>query len=49
MKPYVADVFSGSGRVAAAVRRLGGNAEEWELKRGRSHDMLDWRVEKDFH
>ena len=35
--------------MAGAVRHLGGEAREWEIKRGPDHDLSSWRVEADFH
>ncbi len=36
---YVADYFSGSGRVARAVRQLGFSTREWELSHGDQFDL----------
>lgn len=39
VKGYVADFFSGSGRVARAVRQLGFSTREWELLHGDQFDL----------
>ena len=49
MRPCLADVFAGSGRVGASAESLGATALTWELKRGEEHDLSKWHVEQDFH
>ena len=49
MRPCLADVFAGSGRVGTSAESLGAMALTWELKRGEEHDLSKWHVEQDFH
>ncbi|CAK0852231.1 unnamed protein product [Prorocentrum cordatum] len=38
---YMADLFSGSGKVARAVTRLGFSAKAWDIIHGPNHDLTD--------
>ncbi|CAK0862261.1 unnamed protein product [Prorocentrum cordatum] len=38
---YMADLFSGSGKDARAVTRLGFSAKAWDIIRGPNHDLTD--------
>ncbi|CAK0807139.1 unnamed protein product [Prorocentrum cordatum] len=38
---YMADLFSGSGKVARAVTRLGFSAKAWDIIHGPNHDITD--------
>ena len=49
MKPYFADLFAGSKRVARAAHSLGAEARTWELGDGPSNDLTCWEVESALH
>ena len=49
MRPYFADLFAGSKRVARAARRLGVEARTWEIEDGPENDLTDWQGEKALH
>ena len=39
MRRYLADLFSGKGRVSAAARRMGFAAREWDVRNGVTGDL----------
>ena len=43
---YFADLFSGDGGVARAVRRLGGNARSWDICHGHQYDLTAPAVQR---